>query len=416
MTSDIIETWSVDQAQAVAVSLRLGAILVPKTVALVEAVGCALAVAVTAPIDIPACDNAAMDGIAWAYADGVPSAGLHVIGSIVAGDSIGTLNPGRGECVRIMTGATLPDRCDTVAPIESCRIDGDQVHPTSAIAAGSHVRRRGEDIECGSLALDRGRCIGAGEIALLAALGIDRVSVQSPLRVAVLSTGKELARAGSAQLGASVFDSNAPMMMALLQRLGLQAVDAGVVDDDASDLVAAVAAAARHADVVITTGGTGAGDADHSSALAGLGWLRSGHVAIKPGRPLALGEVHRDDANATRVPLFCLPGNPVAALISYLMFVRPRLLAWQGFDARPVDRFDLATTAAIDKRRGRVEVVRARYSRTAAGLQIAPSMQQGSGMLRSLGDADALIVLDESRGPVSSGETVEVWPLAGLLS
>ncbi|CAN5302297.1 molybdopterin molybdotransferase MoeA [soil metagenome] len=414
-----IETWSVDEALAVAASLDIAALPACEPVMLADALGRALSHAVVAPIDIPARDNAAMDGIAWSHAPVVPHGGLRIAGSVLAGDRVDAIELAPGECVRIMTGAALPAACDTVTPIEQCRLDHDRVVFSSALARGAHVRRRGEDIEQGAPALPGGRRIGAAEIALLAALGIERIDVRTRLRVAVISTGKELVRAGHAPArtpgSATVFDSNAPMMLALLQAIGVQPVDGGTVDDDAPALLAAVTAAARRADVVITTGGTGGGDADHASALAQLGWLRSAHVAIKPGRPLGLGEIRLDHADAPSVPLFCLPGNPVAALVSYLMFVRVRLLAWQGIEPHPIDRFELPVSEAIDKRPGRVEVLRARYERAATGLRIAPLPQQGSGMLGSLGAADALIVLPEPRGGVAIGETVEVWPLAGLL-
>jgi molybdopterin molybdotransferase len=408
-----IESWSVDQALAAAHELRLGAEPIVTSLALREALGHALASPVVSGIDIPAHDNAAMDGYAWRFAK-LPPEGLRCVASVAAGDASHDSRLGALECVRIMTGAALPAGCDIVSPFESCRVEGDRIHPLEAGRAGLNLRKRGEDVPRGSIAIAAGRRIGPAETALAAALGLDRLPVRTLLRVAVLSTGKELARPGRTSGDASAFDSNAPMIISLLLGLGLEPVDCGMVGDDAERLLAAVREAALTADVILTTGGTGAGDADHSRSLEQLGRLRSAHVSLKPGRPLALGQIELP--GSPTVPLLCLPGNPVAALVAFLLFVRPVLLQWQGFIARPIDRFELQTTAAIAKRSGRTEVIRAQYDRSQGRLRAMPLAQQGSGMLRSLGDADCLIVLDEARGPVAAGESVEVWPMAGVLS
>lgn len=406
------EHWTVDEALAAASRLRIASVPRLEEIDLLDAAGRALGRDVVAPIDLPPHANAAMDGIAWAHRGESPPGPLRCIGTLAAGDPAGGITPGPGDCVRIMTGAALPSSCDTVTPIESCRVDGTLIEPLERAARGAHVRQAGEDLARGALALAAGRRIGPAEIGLLAALGLDRVAVRARLRVAVLSTGKELARAGDAA-SAGIFDSNAPMLVALLRRLGVEARAAGTVDDDPDRLVEAVWQAADSHDVVVTSGGTGAGSADHATALERLGTLRSAHVALKPGRPLALGEIAQARGP---VPLFCLPGNPVAALVACLLFVRPRVLAWQGFAPRAPDRFRLAIVAPVAKRAGRVEVLRGRWQRDHSDLRVALDQQQGSGMIGSIGAADCLVVLEHARGPIEAGEWVDVWPLAGLLA
>ena len=408
---------SVAQARA-AIAAALQPITDTQDVALEHALGRVLAADVVSPIDVPAHDNSAMDG--YAFTGDVLAAGtvtrLRVVGTLMAGaPHAGVV--GRGECLRIMTGAVMPGGLDTVVPLELCRIEGDVVLiEPGVLRTGENRRRRGEDLTSGRPALRRGRRLRPADLGLIASLGIERVSVMRPLRVALFSTGDELRTLGQALDPGCVYDSNRLSLLGALQRLGMEVVDLGLVPDDRAALQATLEAAVAQADVVLTSGGVSMGDADYTrDALATLGEVGFWKVAMRPGRPFAFGALRRPGGQAPSW-LFALPGNPVAALVGFYVFAREALLQLAGANPEPLPVLQVRCTSAIRKRPGRTEFQRAVVEPTAQGpWQVRLTGSQGAGVLRSMSEANALLVLGHEQGSVSAGDLVDVWLFDGLV-
>ena len=408
---------SVDQARA-AIAAALRPITDTQDVALEQALGRVLAADVISPIDVPAHDNSAMDG--YAFAGEALAAGhvtrLHVVGTLMAGaphDGV----VASGECLRIMTGAVMPAGLDTVVPLELCRIEGDVVLiEPGVLRAGENRRRRGEDLMSGLPALRRGRRLRPADLGLVASLGIGRVRVMRPLRVALFSTGDELRTLGQALDAGCVYDSNRYSLLGALQRLGMEVVDLGLVPDDRAALQATLEAAVAQADVVLTSGGVSVGDADYTrDVLATLGEVGFWKVAMRPGRPFAFGALRRPGGQAPSW-LFALPGNPVAALVGFYVFAREALLQLAGAEPEPLPVLQARCTSAIRKRPGRTEFQRAVVEPTAQGSwQVRLTGSQGAGVLRSMSEANALLVLGHEQGSVAAGDLVDVWLFDGLV-
>ncbi|MDE2160808.1 MAG: molybdopterin molybdotransferase MoeA, partial [Burkholderiales bacterium] len=307
-----------------------------ETVELTVALGRVLGADLVSPIDVPAHDNSAMDGYAFASADlrlDAPTR-LRSAGTLLAG-APHAVAVGPGGCLRIMTGAVMPAGLDTVVPHELCRVDGDAVTiEPGAIRAGENRRRRGEDLKLGLPALRAGTLLRPAELGLIASLGIDRVSVFGRLRVALFSTGDELRTLGQPLDPGCIYDSNRHTLGAALRRLGFEVVDLGLVADDPAALQSTLEQAVVQADVVLTSGGVSMGDADHVRAvLARLGEVAFWKVAMRPGRPFAFGPLRAAGRSAW---LFALPGNPVAALVTFYALAREALLRLAGADPRPL--------------------------------------------------------------------------------
>ena len=408
---------SVAQARA-AIAAALRPITDTQDVALEQALGRVLAADVISPIDVPAHDNSAMDG--YAFAGDALAAGhvtrLHVVGTLMAGaphDGV----VASGECLRIMTGAVMPAGLDTVVPLELCRIEGDVVLiEPGVLRAGENRRRRGEDLMSGLSALRRGRRLRPADLGLVASLGIGRVRVMRPLRVALFSTGDELRTLGQALDPGCVYDSNRYSLLGALQRLGMEVVDLGLVPDDRAALQATLEAAVAQADVVLTSGGVSVGDADYTrDVLATLGEVGFWKVAMRPGRPFAFGSLRRPGGHAPSW-LFALPGNPVAALVGFYVFARGALLQLAGAEPEPLPVLQARCTSAIRKRPGRTEFQRAVVEPTAQGpWQVRLTGSQGAGVLRSMSEANALLVLGHEQGSVAAGDLVDVWLFDGLV-
>ena len=408
---------SVDQARA-AIAQALRPITDTQDVALEQALGRVLAADVISPIDVPAHDNSAMDG--YAFAGDALAAGhvtrLHVVGTLMAGaphDGV----VASGECLRIMTGAVMPAGLDTVVPLELCRIEGDVVLiEPGVLRAGENRRRRGEDLMSGLSALRRGRRLRPADLGLVASLGIGRVRVMRPLRVALFSTGDELRTLGQALDPGCVYDSNRYSLLGALQRLGMEVVDLGLVPDDRAALQATLEAAVAQADVVLTSGGVSVGDADYTrDVLATLGEVGFWKVAMRPGRPFAFGALRRPGGQAPSW-LFALPGNPVAALVGFYVFARGALLQLAGAEPEPLPVLQARCTSAIRKRPGRTEFQRAVVEPTLQGpWQVRLTGSQGAGVLRSMSEANALLVLGHEQGSVAAGDLVDVWLFDGLV-
>ncbi len=400
----------------------IGAVLQPITTAevvpLPAALGRVLAESVVSPIDVPAHDNSAMDGYAFdgaALQDHGPTR-LRVAGTVYAGAPHAG-RTGAGECLRIMTGAVMPPGLDTVVPHELCRVEGgDVVVEPGVIRPGENRRRRGEDLRHGTPALQAGRLLTPADLGLVASLGLQQVAVRRRLRVALFSTGDELRSPGQPLDAGCVYDSNRSSLAAALQRLGLTVVDLGLVPDDPAALEATLRQAMRDAEVVLTSGGVSMGDADHTRAvLARLGEVAFWKVAMRPGRPFAFGPLRRE-AGAAPSWLFALPGNPVAALVTFYAFAREALLLLAGANPRPLPTLQARCTTAIRKRPGRTEFQRAIVEPAPeGGWQVRLTGSQGAGVLRSMSEANALLVLRHEQGSVAAGEPVDVWLFDGLV-
>jgi len=399
-----------------AIAAALRPVTASETVPLAQALGRVLADDVVSPIDVPAHDNSAMDGYAFAASDmvaGQPTV-LRSVGTVYAG----TPWPGRiasGECLRIMTGAVMPLGLDTVVPQELCRAEDGMVRVEPAtVKPGENRRRRGEDLAQGRPALRAGRVLRPADLGLVASLGIGDVSVRRRLRVALFSTGDELRTLGQALDPGCVYDSNRYSLAAAVARLGMEVVDLGLVRDDPSALQATLESAVAQADVVLTSGGVSVGDADHTrELLARLGEVAFWKVAMRPGRPFAFGPLHRTGGGAPSW-LFALPGNPVAALVTFYVFAREALLQLAGATPEPLPVLQARCSSPIRKRPGRTEFQRAIVEPGAEGWQVRLAGSQGAGVLRSMSEANALLVLRHEQGSVAEGEKVDVWLFDGL--
>jgi len=315
-----------------------------------------------------------------------------------------------GECVRVMTGAVLPGGTDTVVIQEVCRAEGDRVIVPSGQKTGQNRRLAGEDLPLGRVVAHAGQLVRPAELGLLASLGFAEVAVRRKPRVAFFSTGDELCSVGAALKEGEVYDSNRYTIYGMLARLGVDLIDLGVVRDDPAALERAFAQAAAGADAIVTSGGVSVGEADFTRALLGkLGEVLFWKIAMRPGRPMAFGRI----GNAY---FFGLPGNPVAVMVTFYEFVRDALLALSGRTddcALPVVRVPCAS--ALRKKPGRTEYQRGIVARDGDGQwTVRVTGSQGSGVLRSMSEANCFIVLEHERGDVAPGDLVSVQLMDGL--
>ncbi len=375
------------------------------------ALGRVLAEDVISPLDVPAHDNSAMDGYAVRFAD-LETDGevtLKVAGTAFAGVPFqGQVKP--GACVRIMTGGVVPAECDTIVMQEHVEVQGDSVKICGGHRPGQNLRRAGEDLKAGQIALQRGLLLRPAEIGLIASLGIGELGVYRKLRVAFFSTGDELRSIGTPLGAGQIYDSNRYTLHGMLTRLGCEVIDMGVVRDDPTLLEQAFNTAAQTADVVITSGGVSVGEADFvKDLLARLGEVVFWKIAMKPGRPLAYGRI----ANAH---FFGLPGNPVSVMVTFYQFVRDALLKLSGRDpVPPLPTFKVPCLSNLKKAPGRTEFQRGVLAQDAAGnWNVRVTGDQGSGILRSMTEANCFIILPEAQGNVTAGTMVEVQVMEGV--
>jgi len=384
--------------------------------ALRSALGRVLARDIVSPIDVPTHDNSAMDGYALRGAELSTDAPtrLAVAGTGLAGQRFeGAVPP--GHCVRIMTGAVMPAGLDAVVPQEFTTLDdGRVVVPPKIVRSGDNRRLAGEDLARGEAALQAGRILRPADLGLLASLGLAEVPVRRRLRVAFFSTGDELRSIGEALDAGCVYDSNRYTLWGMLQRLGVEALDLGVVKDEPAALEAAFRQAAESTDAVITSGGVSVGEADYTKRImAELGEVLFWKIAMRPGRPMAIGRIQSSGKHAI---LFGLPGNPVAVMVTFYAFVRDALLAMSGATVEPLPLLRAASTQSIRKKPGRTEYQRGIVTRDADGrMQVAITGSQGSGILRSMSVANGLVLLHHAQGDVAAGEAVDVLPFDGLV-
>ncbi len=375
------------------------------------ALGRVLGQPIRSRLNVPGHRNSAMDGYAINAAD-IPADGiraLKIIGSVFAGRPYAGTLP-LGCAVRIMTGGVVPEGADAIVAQEQVEAHGDELRLDGRHRRGQHVRAAGEDIAVGETVLYAGHLITPAELGLLASLGLAEVTVMRRPRVAFFSTGDELRSLGEALAPGEVFDSNRYTLYGMLARLGVEILDLGVVADDPTALAQAFAHASRVADVVITSGGVSVGEADYTKEiLTRLGAVRFWKVAMKPGRPLAFGDLGS-------ALFFGLPGNPVSVMVTFYEFVQPALYQLMG--ARPRTKLSLKarTTEVLKKRPGRVEFQRALLVCSDDGdYRVTPTGDQGSGILSSMVNANCFIVLGMDTDKVEAGAMVEVEPFFGIV-
>ncbi len=376
------------------------------------ALGRVLGEEVVSPLDVPAHDNSAMDGYAVRAAD-LPPEGettlLGQVGTAFAGHPFEG-QVGAGQCVRIMTGAVVPAGADTIVIQEHTQTEEGGVRMPGGYVRGQHVRRAGEDLARGRTVLTAGHRLIPADLGLLASLGIADVSVVRRLRVACFSTGDELRSAGEVLGAGEIYDSNRYSLHGMLSRLDCEVLDMGVVRDDLDALRHAFAQAGANADVVITSGGVSVGEADHiRTVLAELGEVGFWKVSIKPGKPLAFGRL--GDA-----VFFGLPGNPVSVMVTFYKVVQPALMRLRGEMPQPTLQLRARATAPLRKKPGRREFQRGRLFNDESGaLCVEPASHQGSGVLRSMSEANCFIVLSEETGALPEGSDVVVEPFSQIV-
>ncbi len=377
-----------------------------ETIALEEAIGRVLAIDMLAPIDLPPADNSAVDGYAVRFDDLLADelTVLPLFGRTTAGISRETTLPD-GCAGRIFTGAVLPVGADTVLMQEDCDVVETCVCLPAGIRRGDNCRAAGEDIARGALALAAGRRLMPPDLALLAALGLDRIAVRKRLRVAIFSTGNEIAAPPAPLRRGQVYDANRFMLRGLLQRLQIDLTDGGILPDNADATRSALREAAADVDLVITSGGVSSGEEDHvRAAIEAVGQLEFWRVAIRPGRPVALGMLGR-------TPLLGLPGNPVAALVTFWAIGRPLLDRLAGAAATPTLRLPVRAGFHHHKKAGLREYLRVRITPDGTA-QCHP--KKGTGILTSLTDSDALLELTEQVTTLAPGDVASCIPLQYL--
>ncbi len=377
---------------------------------LVNALDRVLSEAIYSSLNVPGHNNSAMDGYALRQQDINTEASLTIIGHSLAGRPFnGVVN--QGECVRIMTGAVIPEGADTVVMQEnvSTNTQNNSICINQPTKMGDNIRRAGEDIAINSLVFNQGKRISPVDIGLLASLGIAEIHVYKRIKVAVLSTGDELKPLTQKLQAGDIYDSNRPTLIALLSRLNVEIIDMGCVADNPEKIAATFAAATVQADVVISSGGVSVGDADYTKdVLEKLGKINFWKVAMKPGKPFAFGVLQKQNSTTSTGWFFGLPGNPVSAVVTYHQLVLPslRYLAGEIFDEAPV--LSVSTQTNLKKQPGRTDYQRGQLKLQNGDAQVATTGNQSSGVLSSVAQANCYIVLEQERGAVTAGEKVNV--------
>jgi molybdopterin molybdotransferase len=405
----------VDDAERL-ITERVGAVSECEAVPLREAAGRVLAADIVAPVNVPPFDNSAVDGYAVRAGDldRAQETRLKIIDRVTAGHAAShTL--GAGEAIRIFTGAPMPPGADTVFMQEDCRVDGASVVVPAGLKRGANRRLVGEDVHAGAVVLPAGRRLAVQHVALAAALGLTELKVRRRVRVALFSTGDEIVEPGSLLPRAALYDSNRYLLAGLIARFGAEVTDLGILADDPQDLAAAIGAAAQKHDLVLTSGGVSTGEADHvRSAVEGIGRIVFWRVAIKPGRPVAMGVI--PGSTGEGAAFVGLPGNPVAAFVTFVRVVRPLLLRLSGALPEPLVPMPARAAFSYRKRKGRREYVRVALRRAADGtIEAVKHAQEGAGVLTSLTETDGLAELTEDVTNVEPGSTVGFLSYASLV-
>ena len=388
-----------------------------ETVPLGKALGRVLAENIVAPVNVPPFDNSAVDGYAVRGDDLIIDGEkrLTIVDRVMAGHAAAhAVNA--GEAIRIFTGAPMPAGADTVFMQEDCRVEGDCVVVPPGLKRGANRRLAGEDLRAGAIALPAGRRLAVQHVALAAALGLTELDVRRRVRIALFSTGDEIVEPGAALPRAALYDSNRYLLSGLLARFGAAITDLGILSDDPNELKRALAAAATDHDLVLTSGGVSAGEADHvRNAIESIGRLVFWRVAIKPGRPVAMA-VLPSTMGGHSAAFVGLPGNPVAVFVTFVRVVRPLLLRLSGALPEPLLAMPARATFSYKKRRGRREYVRVALRAAADGAVEAVKYEQdGAGVLTSLTETDGLAELGEDVTHIEPGATVGFLSYASLV-
>jgi molybdopterin molybdotransferase len=359
---------------------------------------------VSAAINVPPADNSAMDGYALRAEDLTTSNSLKIVGKALAGEPYGA-NLNEGDCVRIMTGAVIPQGANAVVMQEQTHVSGDNIVFTVKPKNGANIRRAGEDIASGSKVLNKGTKLRAVHLSLLASLGIAQLKVVRHLKVALIATGDELTTAGEALKPGGIYESNRFALHAMLSELGFEVIDMGIVKDDKKALRAAFAEADKLADLVISSGGVSVGDADYVRLiLAELGQINFWKVAIKPGKPFAFGKL--------KSAWFCgLPGNPVSSYVTFQQLVMPLLSKLSGENLQLPQTLQAINENAIRKQPGRADFQRGSYYLDEGGqLRVSVQGKQGSGIISSIANANCYILLEQQDSDLPAGSRVKIQP------
>jgi molybdopterin molybdotransferase len=400
------------------IAARVNPISGRQSVPLRVALGRVLAADIIAPVNLPPFDNSAVDGYAvrGEDIDTAREQRLAIVDRVAAGHAAAHAVKS-GEAVRIFTGAPMPAGADTVFMQEDCRTDGAHVIMPRGLSRGANRRLAGEDIGIGTVALHAGRRLWAQDIALAAALGLTAVEVKRRVRVALFSTGDEIAEPGSPLAGATLYDSNRYLLAAAVARFGAEVTDLGILRDEPKTLALAIAAAAADHDLVLTSGGVSTGEADYvRSAVESIGRIVFWRVAIKPGRPVAMGVIPGGETGEAAA-FVGLPGNPVAVFVTFVRVVRPLLLRLAGALPEPLVAMPARAAFSYKKRKGRREYVRVALRAGADGVIDAVKYpQDGAGVLTSLTETDGLAELGEDVTSIEPGAMVGFLSYASLLS
>ena len=399
----------VDEALAT-VSRRLDCLVGTETVALSQALDRVLSAPIVAPRDVPPHNNSAVDGYAVRFAD-LTQAGetrLPVAGRLQAGDPA-TVLPGTATAVRVFTGAAMPPGPDTIFMQEDCREEDGAVVLPAGLKKGANYRFAGEDVQKGETVLETGKRLGPADLGLIASLGIERIEVREQLKVAVLSTGNELLEPGEPSRPGTVYDANRYTIGGLLRRAGYAITDAGILPDRPERVSTALERLSRDHQAIIASGGVSTGDADYvkDAVETAGGRLHAWRLAIKPGRPVALGQIG-DCA------LIGLPGNPVAVVVTYLILARPLLAKLAGRTLRPLPTYPVIADFDYRKKPGRREYVRVTVTAGDAPPRARRFPRDGAGILSSVVASDGLLVLDEAIKGVQAGDRLPFMPWTAL--
>ncbi len=409
---------------------RIAPVTGREVVTLANAAGRVLADDVVAPVDLPPFDNSAVDGFAVRAADldGERECRLTIADRVAAGHTASAALKA-GAAIRIFTGAPMPAGADTVFMQEDCRVKDGAVIVPPGLRRGANTRLAGEDIRAGAVALPAGRRLAVQHVALAAALGLAGLAVRRRVRIAVFSTGDEIVEPGTKLPRAALYDSNRYLLAGLIARLGAEVTDLGILKDDRSALASAIAAAAVDHDLVLTSGGVSTGEADHvRAALESIGRLVFWRLAIKPGRPVAMGVIRRPHPNspaqagegteggADGTAFVGLPGNPVAVFVTFVRVVRPLILRLAGALPEPLIALPVRAAFSYKKRKGRREYVRVKLRTAPDGvIEAEKYAQDGAGVLTSLTETDGLAELDEDVTKIEPGAAIGFHSYASLL-
>ena len=398
------------------IASRLG----QETINLQNALGRVLAEAITSPINVPPADNSAMDGYAFnsqCLTNQSDIVTLKIKSTALAGqhldselDDFDTLN----DSIKIMTGAVIPKKCDTVIPQENVEVSGNSISfQRDTVPAYSNVRKAGEDLGKGHIAVTAGRILTASDLGLIASIGIEKVRVKNRLKVAIFSTGNEIQDLGEPLRAGGIYDSNRFTLLGMLTRIGVEIIDLGTVKDDPNLLKNAFIKATEQAQVIITSGGVSVGQADFSKkVMADLGEVAFWKLAIKPGRPMAFGKI----SNNKEAVIFGLPGNPVAVMITFYHFVKNALLQMTGASHSETPLLQAHIGVDYKKRPGRTEFIRATLTKDENGkIWATPLPNQGSGILSSMSRANCLIILSHESSNLQRGSLIDIATFEGLI-